>query len=78
MSRFYLLLKSNSAGSTNWEFYMLCQEETSLVLQCPADSPKSQICYIPVLLWKRVLVSSSHILKTARAKHSNVSPFDCK
>ena len=37
-----------------------------------------ECCYIPVLLWKRVLVSWGHILKTAGARHSGVSPFDCK
>ena len=35
-----------------------------------------ECCYIPVLLWKRVLVSWGHILKTAIARHSNVIPFD--
>ena len=34
--------------------------------------------YIPVLLWKRVLVSWSYILKTAIARHSNLIPFDSK
>ena len=34
--------------------------------------------YIPVLLWKRVLVSLGHILKTTRARHLNVIPFDWK
>ena len=32
--------------------------------------------YIPVLLWKRVLVSWRYILKTTMATHSNVIPFD--
>ena len=35
-----------------------------------------ECCYIPVLLWKRVLVSWRYILKTAIATHSNVIPFD--
>ena len=35
-----------------------------------------ECCYIPVLLWKRVLLSWDHILKTAKARHSNVIPFD--
>ena len=35
-----------------------------------------ECCYIPVLLWKRVLVSWGYILKTTIAKHSNVIPFD--
>ena len=34
-----------------------------------------ECCDIPVLLWKRVLVSWGYILKTARARHSNVIPF---
>ena len=34
--------------------------------------------YIPVLLWKRVLVSWCYILKTAIARHSNLIPFDSK
>ena len=34
--------------------------------------------YIPVLLWKRVLVSWGYILKTAIARYSNIIPFDSK
>ena len=34
--------------------------------------------YIPVLLWKRVLVSWGYILKTAIASYSNIIPFDSK
>ena len=34
--------------------------------------------YIPVLLWKRVLVSWGYILKTVIARHSNLIPFDSK
>ena len=37
-----------------------------------------ECCYIPVLLWKRILLSWSHILKTARARHSNVILLDCE
>ena len=33
--------------------------------------------YIPVLLWKCVLVSWG-CMKTAIATHSNVIPFDCE
>ena len=32
--------------------------------------------YIPVLLWKRVLVSWRYILKTTMVTHSNVIQFD--
>ena len=35
-----------------------------------------ECCYIPVLLWKRVLVSWGYIMKTEIATHSNVIPFD--
>ena len=35
-----------------------------------------ECCYIPVLLWKRVLVSWGYILRIAIAKHSKVIPFD--
>ena len=34
--------------------------------------------YIPVLLWKRVLVSFGYILKTAIGRHLNVILFDSK
>ena len=34
-----------------------------------------ECCYIPVLLWKRVLISWGHSLKTAIARHSNVIPL---
>ena len=34
--------------------------------------------YIPLLLWKRVLVNWGHILKTVIPRYSKVIPFDGK